>query len=357
MYFLGCIGYLLDGSGLKELMCSICAPVSVDKMLQGRAFARAVRGHLLIQTVLSNIILEQLDISAEEQKAIDEVITDFQDESPSLSSLNQNPHLVSLAKKMENKLAQLKKNGLTAMLWVLYLILVNLVKECIHAELSGYFMMRRTDRFWTGVWSDLTIEHTFMRSMKPDGVPDSVVSKWLLGLTATYDICMSFEEFCGVNFSSSEQHEDFRESRKAKDSTDIAKVSLWFESRSPFPVTDEIMSVATGVVGDNTITCYDALAVGKQAMTNMVVKHFTDVKLMTCSVKFYYGNVVVDPFLIFQMISISKQTDDDLKTYLQHELAPFSLTLFDEAGMRKTIKSALYEIFEEREKNVYLHNF
>ncbi|KAJ8882909.1 hypothetical protein PR048_014744 [Dryococelus australis] len=116
MSFMGCIGYLMDGSGLKELMCTIYDPVSVYKMLQGHAFTRAVRAHLRIQTPLSNIILEQLDIGAEEQKAIDEVMTDFQDESASLSSLNQIPHLVSLAKKMEHKLTQFKKNGLTAML-------------------------------------------------------------------------------------------------------------------------------------------------------------------------------------------------------------------------------------------------
>ncbi|KAJ8896679.1 hypothetical protein PR048_002024 [Dryococelus australis] len=207
----------MDRSGLNELMCTIYAPVSFDKMLQHHAFARVVRAHLLIQTALSNIILEQLDISVEEPR----------------------------------------------------------------------------------------------------------------------------------------------------DATDIAKVSLWFASRSPFPVTDEI---ATGAVGNNEITCYDALAVDKQAIANVVCKHFTDVKLsrkdralplanMTCSVKMYDAKVAVDHFLIFQRISISKKTNDYLKTYLQHESASFPLDLFDKAGMRKTKKCAIYDIFEEREKNVDLHNF
>ncbi|KAJ8890401.1 hypothetical protein PR048_009909 [Dryococelus australis] len=91
----------------------------------------------------------------------------------------------------------------------------------------------------------------------------------------------------------------------------------------------------------------------------MVGKHFTDVELsrkdralplasMTCSDKIYDDIVVVDPFLIFQRIYISKQTYDDLKTYLQHELAPFPLALFDEAGMQKSKTSR---------KNVDLHNF
>ena len=36
------VGYLMGGSGLKELMSTIYAPVSVKKMLLGHAFGRAV---------------------------------------------------------------------------------------------------------------------------------------------------------------------------------------------------------------------------------------------------------------------------------------------------------------------------
>ncbi|KAJ8881606.1 hypothetical protein PR048_018092 [Dryococelus australis] len=81
-----------------------------------------------------------------------------------------------------------------------------------------YFTMRRMDRFCIGIWSDLTIEQTLMQNMKSVsgialgwGVTYCFVSKWVLGLTATHDIRMSLEEFRGVNFSFSEQHEDFRE--------------------------------------------------------------------------------------------------------------------------------------------------
>ncbi|KAJ8893697.1 hypothetical protein PR048_006297 [Dryococelus australis] len=97
------------------------------------------------------------------------------------------------------------------------------------------------------------------------GVTGSVVSKWVLDLAATHGICMSLKEFCGVDFSSSEQHEDFRESDKARDASDIAKASLWIET--------------TEVMGDNTITYYDAVEVGEQAMAKMVGKYFTGVKL------------------------------------------------------------------------------
>ena len=47
----------MSGSGLQELMSTIYAPVSVEKMLQGKSFARAVRALILIHASLANIII------------------------------------------------------------------------------------------------------------------------------------------------------------------------------------------------------------------------------------------------------------------------------------------------------------
>lgn len=60
---------------------------------------------------------------------------------------------------------------------------------------DGAFTMRRSDRFWSGVWSDMTIETKLMRSFSAQGgvkrgrgVSDSVISKWVVGISATYDV-------------------------------------------------------------------------------------------------------------------------------------------------------------------------
>jgi len=34
---------------------------------------------------------------------------------------------------------------------------------------EGYFTIKRTDKFWSGVWSDMTIEQTLLRLMKSSG--------------------------------------------------------------------------------------------------------------------------------------------------------------------------------------------
>ena len=58
---------------------------------------------------------------------------------------------------------------------------------------------------------------------------------------------------------------------------------------------------------------------------------------------------VVDPLLIFQRIAITRKSDEDLQDLLKYELAPFPLALFNKNGMRKTKKSALYEVFPVEE--------
>ncbi|KAJ8888367.1 hypothetical protein PR048_007857 [Dryococelus australis] len=49
----------------------------------------------------------------------------------------------------------------------------------------GYFKMRSSDRYWSGVWSDMTTKTKLMRSFKINtgltrgqGISDRVISKW-----------------------------------------------------------------------------------------------------------------------------------------------------------------------------------
>ena len=55
--FLGCIGYLMAGSGLKELLEVIYASNAVDNMLTGKAISRAVRGHMLVDAALNAMLI------------------------------------------------------------------------------------------------------------------------------------------------------------------------------------------------------------------------------------------------------------------------------------------------------------
>uniref|UniRef100_A0A8D8XVK0 Uncharacterized protein n=1 Tax=Cacopsylla melanoneura TaxID=428564 RepID=A0A8D8XVK0_9HEMI len=119
------------------------------------------------------------------------------------------------------------------------------------------------------------------------------------------------------------------------------------------------MSIATGMVGDDTVTCYDAHRVGKEVLAKVVDVPFSEIKLtrknralplssVTLSIKIHDETVTVDPMLLFQRISIN----EDLVEFLNYEMAPFPLASFNENGMRKTVMSVLYTLFEPTEKTV-----
>ena len=107
----------------------------------------------------------------------------------------------------------------------------------------------------------MNIEQSLMHSMKSMGgltrcrdVTDSALSKWVLGMTVTHDICLSLEDFCGILFSMAEQYEDFRGARRTRDAADIDKLSAWLNIQPSFPELKNIMSIATGLVGMPQLT-------------------------------------------------------------------------------------------------------
>ena len=58
MSFLGSIGHLMAGSGIKELF-EMNAPKAVEQIMSGKAISRAVRAHLLLDTVLNGLLLSK----------------------------------------------------------------------------------------------------------------------------------------------------------------------------------------------------------------------------------------------------------------------------------------------------------
>ncbi|GBN46390.1 hypothetical protein AVEN_23270-1 [Araneus ventricosus] len=135
MSYMGCIGHTMAGRGLKDVLCLVFAPNSVDKMLTVHAYSRAVRGHLLVQGVLTRIILDGVGISSEEQEAIINILCNM--EELTLEKVRENSHLTSLKKKLKNELDRIKGNGPTAALRVQYFNMVSLMKKFITAERCG----------------------------------------------------------------------------------------------------------------------------------------------------------------------------------------------------------------------------
>ena len=57
MSFLGSIGHLMAASGLQEMLELVYASNAVVHMLTGKAIARAIRGHLLVDAALNGLLV------------------------------------------------------------------------------------------------------------------------------------------------------------------------------------------------------------------------------------------------------------------------------------------------------------
>ena len=187
----------------------------------------------------------------------------------------------------------------------------------------------------------------------------NVISKWVYGMHAMNTVCEGLEDLADIKTYTTDQHVDASDSRIKKDDKDIEKLQQWFLSHDPFPKIKEIISIASGIVGDNKINCHKASEVGIAAMSKMTGETF-NIKLkradkvlplltMSSTIKVHDKKVPVDPVLLFQRMSISKTFEDEIEKFFEYELAPYPLSMFDETGMRKTQKSAIYNCFESME--------
>ena len=61
MSFLGSIGHLMAGSGLKEILELIYASGAVDHIMTGKAVARAVRANLIVDAALNALVDSHLE--------------------------------------------------------------------------------------------------------------------------------------------------------------------------------------------------------------------------------------------------------------------------------------------------------
>jgi len=231
MNFLGAVGYIMQGSGLEEMMGLLYGSSTVDHVMTGKAFARAVRGHFIIHDALLQVLLQCI---------IDDVATDTDDDDAVSSiilhlyqftwnnkvnvadcSILECEKLKEITDKLQLHQRELFSQSRTARLWLQYIEYIDLVKLFLLAErmsdwhlhltacsrmlnlfaaaghynyaksvrvyvqqmidlpqshpllynefVSGRHSIRRSDRMWAGLSCDLVIEQTMMKSVKGRG--------------------------------------------------------------------------------------------------------------------------------------------------------------------------------------------
>ena len=107
MGFLSSIGSLLEGSGLRKVLETVYAPVSLGQMSSVKVYSLAIRGHFLPTSALLSIMLEEFG---------NKLNTDEKNDTKKMhGSDNQIFEDVGISAKSQKELS---KNSRTSALWL-----------------------------------------------------------------------------------------------------------------------------------------------------------------------------------------------------------------------------------------------
>lgn len=91
------------------------------------------------------------------------------------------------------------------------------------------------------------------------------------------EVGQKIEEFYNLSFAVTEHHVDARDSRISRDEAELQKLVDWFSSHDPFPNSEHLMSISSGIVADENINCHNAYEVGVYCLSTIVGNNFDDV--------------------------------------------------------------------------------
>ena len=147
----------------------------------------------------------------------------------------------------------------------------------VHASFNReHHVIRRTDRYWAGLSSDLVIEQVIMRSLKSAGgltrgrgMGEAQMTRWLLAMPACPDTKSVMQELTYTIFVTSEQHKDASNARQARDNKDSVALLGFLQDRNPFSPDPSLRNIVTGIVAEDIVNAADANTVGDAIVDTM----------------------------------------------------------------------------------------
>ena len=115
----------------------------------------------------------------------------------------------------------------------------------LHSQFAndGFHVIRRSERFWAGLWTDLVIEQVLMKSLKSRGgltrgrgLTESVRALWVNAMHMCATVHSAMTSITGNDNCTSHQHKELGVSRIKRGIEDLEKVSDWFDTHNPFDV-------------------------------------------------------------------------------------------------------------------------
>ena len=114
MSFLGSIGSLMEGSGLRRALETVYVPLTVGHIMTGKAYTRAVRGHMMSASAVLSLLLEEFwdSLTTDEQAQLVKIY-----DSPNPEEYKNDPIAVHLMQWFTTKRRIFSKSR-TAALWL-----------------------------------------------------------------------------------------------------------------------------------------------------------------------------------------------------------------------------------------------
>ena len=160
------------------------------------------------------------------------------------------------------------------------------------AFMEGQHVLRRSDRFWAGISSDLAIEQLLMRSVKSAGgltrgrgMEESQRTQWLLSMPACAKMNDAMHELTGLNgaVTSSAQHYETTAKRQAKDNEDMKSILEFRLKHNPFEHSEQLRNISNGVTADARVNVDNAEAVGINIINSMKTEKVKDYRFVKAS--------------------------------------------------------------------------
>ncbi|KYN29869.1 hypothetical protein ALC57_00678, partial [Trachymyrmex cornetzi] len=137
MSYFGAVGFIMAGTGLNEIFSLCYAKNSVDKMLAGHAYARAIRAHTLVYLALCHKIMAEIDLSDIEKQKMTDYFLCFTENPPDYARIDDSAVFTTANSKFTSKMEEIEKRGKTAKLWIQYVRMVGIAKSFIRSEKMG----------------------------------------------------------------------------------------------------------------------------------------------------------------------------------------------------------------------------
>jgi hypothetical protein len=224
------------------------------------------------------------------------------------------------------------------------------------------FTVRRSQIYWAGLWTDLTIEQVLMRSIKNRGgmtrgrgMTEQTRILWIYSMHQCASVHEAMATTTGAIHKTSEQHTEIGAARSTRDYNDLIKLYNWLCTNTPFKRDQpNLFSLSTGHTSDGTdsVNCDDAERIGFQiqqglnhvTMIDAIIKRNQGIQTLQHlkkKITIDKEQVHIDSDILFTRLIVLTERSEKMADYFNYELSPEPTSLFKDSMMRKPNKSTL----------------